>query len=370
MGYVLTEEQQLLKDSAKDIYKAAPVALVRELRDGEDTQGYSQELWDSIVESGWPGLAVSEANGGLGFGLRGVAVTMEEAGKSLSASPLLSTVIASCVIEKYGSDDQKSMLENIVMDGKIVTLGVQEGAFYNPGESATSATGSGSEIILNGTKDMVCDAHSADHFIISAVHNDTLSFFLIDSKTAGVSIEKEHYMDSRYYSKVHLENVKATDKMQIGSAAASKEITDHITNIASVLLSHELVGLMSEAFERTLAYLKERKQFGVTIGSFQALQHRAADTYGEIEIAKSLAIKACMALEAGDAHASALCSAAKAKCAKISQLVTNEGVQMFGGIGMTDDEEIGFFMKRARVAAQLYGSYSYHVDRFAQISGY
>jgi len=370
MGYVLTEEQQLLKDSAKDIYKAAPVATIRELRDGDDTQGYSQDLWNSIVESGWPGLAISEANGGLGFGLRGVAVSMEEAGKSLSASPLLSTVIASSVIEKYGSDEQKALLENIIMDGQIVALGVQEGSFYNPEASATTASGRGSDIVINGTKDMVSDAHSAGHFIISALHNDALCYFLIDSKTEGISIEKEFFMDSRYYSKVHLNGVKVTEAMQVGTGGTAKEIAEQITNIASVLISHELVGLMSEAFERTLAYLKERKQFGVTIGSFQALQHRAADTYGEIEIAKSLAIKACMALEAGDANASALCSAAKAKCAKISQLVTNEGVQLFGGIGMTDDEEIGFFMKRARVAAQLYGSYSYHVDRFARISGY
>ena len=177
-------------------------------------------------------------------------------------------------------------------------------------------------------------------------------------------------MDSRFYSKVHLKDVSVQSGMKIGSVGSGKKIATHITNMASVLVSNELIGLMSEAFERTLAYLKERQQFGVIIGTFQALQHRAADTYGEIEIAKSLAIKACIALEEGDVTASALCSAAKAKCAKISQLVTNEGVQMFGGIGMTDDEEIGFFMKRARVAAQLYGSYSFHIDRFAKISGY
>ncbi|MFT6809062.1 MAG: alkylation response protein AidB-like acyl-CoA dehydrogenase [Saprospiraceae bacterium] len=368
MGYVLTEEQRLLKDSAKDIYKAAPVATVRELRDNKDANGYSQELWNSIVESGWLGLAVTESNGGLGFGLRGVAVTMEEAGKSLSASPLHSVVTSSSVIEKYGSDDQKSLLENIVMDGKIIALGIQEGAFYNPQSPGSTISNNGTT--LSGSKDMVADAHTADHLIVSAMDGDELSFYLVSADTEGVSIEKEFFMDSRFYSKVQLSNVSVSSGMKLGKSGEGKHIADHITNVASVLIANELVGLMSEAFERTLAYLKERKQFGVTIGSFQGLQHRAADTYGEIEIAKSLAAKACMALESGDVSAAALCSAAKAKCAKVSRVVTNEGVQMFGGIGMTDDEEIGFFMKRARVAAQLFGSYSFHVDRFATINGY
>ncbi len=267
-----------------------------------------------------------------------------------------------------GSDDQKSLLEGIVMDGKIVAIAIQEGAFYNPQSAGSTVSNNGTA--LTGSKDMVADAHTADHLIISAMDGDEVCFYLIDAASDGVRIEKEFFMDSRFYSKVHLNNVSISGGMKIGKSGEGLQVADHITNLASVLIANELVGLMSEAFERTLAYLKERKQFGVTIGSFQALQHRAADTYGEIEIAKSLAAKACMALEAGDVSASAICSAAKAKCAKISQVVTNEGVQMYGGIGMTDDEEIGFFMKRARVAAQLFGNYSFHVDRFATINGY
>jgi len=177
-------------------------------------------------------------------------------------------------------------------------------------------------------------------------------------------------MDSRFYSKVKLENVSVNSTSILGDEGKGMKVINDITNMANALLSNELVGVMSEAFDRTIDYLKERRQFDKEIGSFQALQHRAADLYGEIEIAKSLAIKALDAIDEDNFMAPAICSMAKAKCAKVSQLATNEGVQMFGGIGMTDDEEIGFFMKRARVASQLYGGYAYHVDRYASMNGY
>ena len=177
-------------------------------------------------------------------------------------------------------------------------------------------------------------------------------------------------MDSRYYSEVKFDQVHVTNEDVIGNEGAGKKVINDLVNVGNALLSSELVGIMEEAFHRTVEYLKERVQFDQQIGTFQALQHRAADLFGEIELAKSITIKALDALDTNDFMAPALASMAKAKCAKVAQRATNEGIQMFGGIGMTDDEEIGFFLKRARVAAQQLGGYAYHLDRFAKMNGY
>lgn len=368
MGYILTEEQQLLKDSAKDILKAAPVSLLRDLRDARDELMLSMSLWRDIVASGWPGLAADESVGGLGFGMQGVAIAMQECGRTLSATPLVSTVIGTYILEHFGSTAQKMLIRDITLNGHIIAIAIQEGAFYNPYHVSTILDKSTQTI--NGNKQMVADAHVADHLLVSVLEDGHLAYYLVDSKSEGIHIVKELLMDSRYYSQIHLQGVSVTEQQRVGDVSQYRDIADVITDIASILIGAELVGLMDETFARTVAYLKERQQFGVAIGTFQGLQHRAADAYCEIEIAKSMAMKACMALEGKHPDRSAICSAAKQKASKVAQLVTNEGIQMFGGIGMTDDEEIGFFMKRARVAAQQYGNTSYHIDRYARLRGY
>lgn len=370
MGYVLTEEQHFLKDSAKDLLKQAPVALVRELRDSEDQNGYSTDLWKSMVEMGWCGLSISEESGGLGFGIRGMGIILEEAGRSLSSSPLLTVAVSSFLIEKYGNATQKERLTQIAEAGSVVALAIQEGALYRPESAQVICTSSSDKLVLNGTKTMVSDAHMADSMIVSAQTNDGLSTFLINTDLAGVSMEPIQLMDTRYYSDVHFDHVEIDGTDLLGKSGKGATIINDLTSLSNALLSAELVGLMSEAFDRTIDYLKERRQFDKEIGSFQGLQHRAADLYGEIEVTKSIAYKAMMAIDSNDFMAPAFCSMAKARACKTSQLATNEGVQMFGGIGMTDDEEIGFFLKRARVASQLFGGHSYHVDRFAKMSGY
>jgi alkylation response protein AidB-like acyl-CoA dehydrogenase len=370
MSYVLSEEQQLLKDSAKDLFKGAPVSLVRDLRDNGNTNGFSMDLWDEMVSMGWPSLAITEENGGLDFGIRGHGIVMEEAGRSLTNSPLVSLATSSYIIQKYGSAEQTSRLSDIAEGGNVIAIAIQEGIHYNPDQPASQAVKNGETWEISGTKTMVADAHVATHLIVNVKTENGLSIFLVPVDAPGVSISKDFLMDSRFYGEVHLSNVSVSDGNLIGEEGKGKKVISTITDVANALISAELFGLMSEAFERTVAYLKERRQFDQPIGSFQALQHRAAYMYSEIEIAKSLVLKALDGIDQSDFMTPALCSMAKAKCAKLSQLVTNEGVQMYGGIGMTDDEEIGFFMKRARVAAQQYGSFSYHVDRFATLSGY
>lgn len=370
MAYVLSEEQKLLKDSAKDLLKAAPVSLVREMRDNGHERAFSQELWRSMIEMGWPALGISEDHEGLGFGVRGWGIVVEEMGRNLSNSPLISNAVASLILEKYGDQEQKQMIPKFSSEGEVVAIAFQEGLHFRPNRPDTKAEKSGDGWIISGSKDFVADAHAAGHLIINATSDEGMIFLIVDSTAKGVVIEKEMFMDSRFYSHISFDDVKVSERSQIGTKQKSQDILSSIINVSNTLIAAELIGLMSEAFERTIAYLKERRQFDRFIGSFQALQHRAADMYSEIEVAKSLVIKALDAIDSNDFMSPALSSMAKAKSVKTAQTVTNEGIQMYGGIGMTDDEEIGFFMKRARVAAQQYGSYSYHLDRFSTLSGY
>jgi len=369
MAYVLTEEQQFLKDSAGDLLKMSPVADIRTRRDGDDEEGFSKGMWQKMIEMGWPGVAASEEVGGLAFGLRSAGILMEASGRSLGASPLLSSLVSAFALEKYGDDTQRELASKICGEGAIVALALQEGNFYSSSSSQAELIDGQDGLMLKGTKDFVADAHIADHFIVSAHGKDGLVHVLVPANIEGVNVKKEFMMDARYYGKVTFTEVPLKSFAVIGSAKG-KLLANDITNVANALISAELVGLMSEAFERTMDYLKERRQFDKAIGSFQGLQHRAAHLFGEIENSRSIMIKALDALDQGDALAAAYSSMAKAKCVKTANLATNEGVQMFGGIGMTDDEEIGFFMKRARVAAQQFGGYSYHADRFARMSGY
>ncbi len=365
MAYVLTEEQEFLKSSAKDLLKGAPVALVRELRDKNSELGYSDELWKAMVEMGWPTTALSEDLGGLDFGLKGLNIIMEECGRTLSNSPLFSSLLSGLVIQKYGNQSHKEILKQSVTNGAPIAVAIQEGETYNPKRNTSQLSGGA----LSGEKTMVADAHVASHFIVACTGESGVEVVLVPADSAGIIITKDFYMDSRYYSTVHFDKVTVSVD-QILSQGKGKSVVNYTTNCASLLLSSELIGLMTEAFERTVAYIKERRQFDRVIGSFQGLQHRAADLYGEIEVAKSLVLRAVDALQEEDIIAPALCSMAKAKSSKVAQVATNEGVQMYGGIGMTDDEEIGFFLKRSRVAIALFGNYSYHLNRFAKMSGY
>ena len=370
MAFVLTEEQQFLRESARDLLKSAPVSLIRELRDSRDEKGYSEQLWNSMIEMGWQGIAVKEEFGGLDFGLRSQGLVFEELGRSLSSSPLLSAVVSYQVLQKFGSEAQKERLNAMMENGALAAICIQEGEHYKTNSYASEASMSPMGYNLNGSKDFVADGHVASAFITVAHGPNGDTVFLVDANSDGIEIDKEFMMDSRYYSRVTFTNVAVQKANIIGEEGQAKKIVNFINNLSNALLSAELVGIMTEAFDRTVDYLKERRQFDQAIGSFQALQHRAADLYGEIEIAKSLSIKALDALDEDNALSPAFCSMAKAKCIKVAQTTTNEGIQMFGGIGMTDDEEIGFFLKRARVAAQQFGGYSYHLNRFARLSGY
>lgn len=379
MALVLNEEQLMLKDSAAGfLTQKATVAHLRALRDNGSERGFSDDVWRDMVEMGWAGIAIPEAFGGLGYGYTGLGLVLEQAGRNLSASPLQSTVLVSAsVIGELGSAQQKEQLLGAISAGeKLVSLALQEGPHHAPLQTAMSATAQGGDYILNGSKVLVLDASAAHAFIVIARTSGKsgdekgLSAFLLDAATPGLTLERRSLVDSRNAGAIVLKDCRVSASNLLGAPGEAWSGLGRALDIANIGLAAELLGLATEAFERTVAYLKERKQFGRVIGSFQGLQHRAAELFAELELARSIVLQALHAIDDGEQALSVLASAAKAKLCEVAQRATNEAVQMHGGVGMTDDFEIGFFIKRARVAQHTFGDYNYHLDRFAQLSGF
>ncbi|MEJ6525847.1 MAG: acyl-CoA dehydrogenase family protein [OM182 bacterium] len=382
MSLVLSEDQQLLKDSAKAfVDQNAPVSVLRGLRDSKDAQGYDQNLWRQMLELGWAGMAIPEAYGGFEFGYGGLGVVLEESGRTLVSSPLIATVLlGASAINEFGSEAQKSeFLPQVVSGELLLALAMDEKPHHRPCRIETSAVKSGEGYVLNGCKTFVLDGHIANKLVVvartsGAIDDEAgLSVFLVDAAAEGVSINRSWMVDSRNSSMLSLNNVKVGADALLGAEGDAYTSLTRVLDIGRIGIAAEMLGSMQQAFEITLDYLKQREQFGVLIGSFQGLQHRAAEMYSEIELCKSAVRAALAALDDADktdADIAEFASIAKAKLSEVATLVSNEAVQMHGGIGMTDEYDIGFYMKRARVAAAFLGDALFHRERYASLNGF
>ena len=382
MSLVLSEDQQLLKDSAKTfVDQNAPVSVLRGLRDSKDAQGYDQNLWRQMLELGWAGMAIPEAYGGFEFGYGGLGVVLEESGRTLVSSPLIATVLlGASAINELGSDAQKSeFLPQVVSGELLLALAIDEKPHHRPCRIETSAVKSGEGYVLNGCKTFVLDGHIANKLIVvartaGAIDDEAgLSVFLVDAAAEGVSINRSWMVDSRNSAMLSLNDVKVGADALLGAEGDAYSSLTRVLDIGRIGVAAEMLGSMQQAFEITLDYLKQREQFGVLIGSFQGLQHRAAEMYSEIELCKSAVRAALAALDDADktdADIAEFASIAKAKLSEVATLVSNEAVQMHGGIGMTDEYDIGFYMKRARVAAAFLGDALFHRERYASLNGF
>ncbi|MDA7691863.1 acyl-CoA dehydrogenase family protein [Gammaproteobacteria bacterium] len=382
MSLVLSEDQQLLKDSAKAfVDQNAPVSVLRGLRDSKDAQGYDQNLWRQMLELGWAGMAIPEAYGGFEFGYGGLGVVLEESGRTLVSSPLIATVLlGASAINELGSDAQKSeFLPQVVSGELLLALAIDEKPHHRPCLIETSAVKSGEGYVLNGCKTFVLDGHIANKLVVvartsGAIDDEAgLSVFLVDAAAEGVSINRSWMVDSRNSAMLSLNNVKVGADALLGAEGGAYTSLTRVLDIGRIGVAAEMLGSMQQAFEITLDYLKQREQFGVLIGSFQGLQHRAAEMYSEIELCKSAVRAALAALDDADktdADIAEFASIAKAKLSEVATLVSNEAVQMHGGIGMTDEYDIGFYMKRARVAAAFLGDALFHRERYASLNGF
>ena len=373
MALVLNEEQLMLKDSARDFLQGrAPVSHLRELRDSANAEGFSRELWSEMTDMGWPAILVPEQHGGLEYGYTGIGIVLEESGRTLTPSPLLSTaMVGAAAIVKAGSDQQcEAILPGIAAGEHLLALACDESSRHSPHKVETEAVEGGATYRISGRKVSVVDGHIADIFIVSARTGNGVSLFLVPADASGVTVEPYPVLDTHYAANVSFDQVEVSKQDLLGPLDGGLDVLDYILDVARVGVSAELLGVAQEAFERTIEYLKERKQFGVPIGSFQALQHRAAHLFGEIEMCKSLVIKALHTLDEqadGDAE---LISLTKAKLGETAHLATTEAIQMHGGIGMTDEFDIGFFLKRCQILESLYGNNAYHLDRFARQRDY
>ncbi|MEM0953609.1 MAG: acyl-CoA dehydrogenase [Pseudomonadota bacterium] len=379
MSLVFNEEQVMLRDAAAGfLAEKAPIAELRRLRDEADITGFSRPLWREMSDMGWAGIAIPEAYGGLGYGYTGLGLVLEQMGRNLSVSPLQSSIlVCATALVEAASDAQKEALLPALASGELtMALALQEGPHHNPAQTSMHVAVDGDQLVLNGSKRLVFDGHTADKLLVVARSagasgdSNGLSMLLVDAKAAGVAIERVIMLDSRNSANVHFDDVRVSASDAVGELGSAGTALERVLDIVNIGLSAELLGLSAEAFERTMSYLKERKQFGAAIGSFQALQHRAAEMYAQLELARSMVVKALQAIDAGAEDLSTVASACKAKLCEVSNLVACEAIQMHGGIGMTDEFDIGFYLKRARVAQHSYGDYNYHLDRFARLSGY
>jgi alkylation response protein AidB-like acyl-CoA dehydrogenase len=381
MPMILNEEQSMLKDSARDFCSSsAPIAQLRKLRDADDPDAFDRATWKAMVELGWAGIPWPEEFGGLAFGYKGLGVVTEEAGRTLTASPLFASVwVGGTAINLGGSDAQKAELLPAIAGGELlVALALEESHRHSPYGIATTAEASAGGFVLNGAKTFVLDGNSADKLVVAARtsgragERDGISLFLVDRSAQGVSVKRTKMTDSRNAANIDFNGVSVATDAVLGELNKGADVLDATLDIARIGLAAEMLGSLQECFERTIAYLKEREQFGVPIGSFQALKHRAADMFCEVELSKSCVLEALTALDEGrDANEIAkLASLAKAKVGETFNRVSREGIQMHGGIGMTDEFDIGFFLKRSAVAEQTFGDVNFHRNRYGELEGY
>lgn len=379
MALILTEEQNLVRDSARAfLADNAGVAHLRQLRDSRDGDGFSRDIWRAFAELGFCGILVPEALGGTGLGHVEAGIVMEEIGRNLTPSPFLSTAILGVTALLRAGDAARNaaLLPKIASGALLMALAVDEGPKHNPAATALSAERRGNGFVLDGAKSFVVDGHVADLLVVAARtagepgDADGLTLFLVDARAPGVQIERTVMVDAHNAARIVLRGVAVDADAVLGAVDHGGGLLDAVLNAGRAAVAAELTGVGEEAFGRTLSYLKERRQFGQPIGSFQALQHRAAHAFTELEITRAAVLKALQELDRDATAAGPVVSVAKARAGASTTLAVQEAVQMHGGIGMTDEFDIGLFMKRARVGQELFGDAGFHADRLARLYNY
>lgn len=370
------DEQRQLHQSAQEfLARRAPVASQRALRDRDDVLGFEPAVWGEVAGLGWTAAVFPEAYGGFDFGWGGLGGVFECIGRNLSPLPLLSSVVlGGGVLLAAGDAEQHRRWLPAVIDGsRRFALAVDEAGRHVPAWIATTAARDGDGWVLEGDKWFVIDGVGADVFIVAARTRGEpgdaqgLGLFVVEARQAGVTVERLRMVDARNAARVRLHGVRVGHDAVLGSPEGGFEPLDGVLDKARVCLAAEALGLLREVFERTLGYLKERVQFGVPIGSFQALQHRAARAHCELELLESCVAGALEAIDAGSAASRELASIAKARASDLCETLANEALQLHGGIGVTDEFDLGLFVKRARVLQQTFGDGAFHRDRYARL---
>ena len=379
MPMVLNEEQRHLRDTAREfLQEKAPVAALRELRDDDDSLGYSQALWAEMAAMGWSGIIIPEEFGGLEFGFAGLGVVLQETGRTLTASPLFATCVlgASAILLAGDQHQKEAVLPGIAAGDICLALALEESHRHEPLGVRLRAERSGNGYRLNGAKQFVLDGHSADRLVVVARSSgepgsaEGISLLLVDAHAPGISRRRTPMMDSRNAARIEFHDVDVPATALLGGEGEAWPVLEQVLDRGRAAIAAEMLGSAHECFERTVGYLKQRQQFGALIGTFQALQHRAAQIFIDLELLQSVVRDACDKVDSASPLLAMVASLAKARANDACELVSNEAVQMHGGIGITDQLDIGLFLKRARVTMQILGDTRFHRSRYATLRGF
>ena len=371
MPLYLNDDQVMLRDSAQSFIgeEGAIGKQLRRWRDIGCKDGFGHGLWKQFAEMGFTGILIDEADGGLGLGHVEAGIVLEAIGRNLTPSPFLITAVA--VVEALkGTRHKQRWFPGIIAGETVASLAIDEGAKHRPEAIAMRADRSGNGFRLSGRKQFVVQGASADLLVVAARAEEGLTLFAVEPDRAGLEVEGVRLADSSIGARIDFRDVEVDSDSVVGEVGQGEAVLARMLAAGRSGAAAELVGIGSAAMDMSVDYLRQRKQFGRPIGEFQALQHRAAHLYSELEIARAAALKAQQLLDEGSDEAEAMVAVAKAKAGRASTLAVQEGVQMHGGVGMTDEYDIGLYMKRDRVLNELFGDPNYHSDRLARMRGY
>lgn len=371
MPLYLTDDQVMLRDTARGFMagEGAIAKQYRKYRDMNCKDGFGHALWKQFAEMGFTGILIDEADGGLGLGNVEAGIVLEEIGRNLTPSPFLVTAVA--VVEALrGTKHGERWYPGILAGETVAALAIDEGSKHRPEAIAMTAERSGNGFRLSGRKQFVVQGASADVFVVAAHAPDGLTLFAVEQGMKGLDVEGVRLADASIGARLVFDRVELDADAVIGEVGQGRNVLRRVLNAGRAGAAAELVGVGSAAMGMTVDYMKQRKQFGRAIGEFQALQHRAAHLYSELEIARAAALKAQQLLDEDADKAEMMVSVAKAKAGRASALAVQEGVQMHGGIGMTDEYDVGLYMKRDRVLNELFGDAAYHADTVARLKDY
>ncbi|AGC46121.1 acyl-CoA dehydrogenase [Myxococcus stipitatus DSM 14675] len=379
MGLLETTEQESLRETARRfVHERMPLSHVRQLRDSGAPDGLSRETWRELAGLGLAGIMIPVSHGGMGLGWTELGLVLEECGRTLAPTPMMSTVVlGSTALTLGGTASQLGdWLRPIASGEKLLALAHDEGTRHAPYGVGTRASLGSDGYRIQGEKALVLDGHLADALIVvartsgSSGEREGLTLFLVPAQSHGLHVTRTLLVDSRNAARVRLDEVLARPEDILGTLDRGAEVLDPLLDRARVALSAEMLGGLVEAFESTLTQLKSRKQFGVAIGSFQALKHRVARLHCEVSLTRAIITEALHAIDEDRSNVPLLASAAKARASDTFLHVANEAIQLHGGMGVTDACDIGLFLKRARVAAMTFGDGHFHRDHFARLRGY
>ena len=374
-----TEDQAMLAESASG-FMADEGNIAKQLRHWRDRNckdGFGHALWKQMAEMGFTGMLLDEEDGGLGMGHVEAGIVLEEIGRNLTPSPFLTSSVLAATALKHGSADMKGRyLPGLIEGESVYAVAVDETAKHRPSRITTKAEKSGNGFKLSGSKSFVVQGPSSDMIVVAArtsgsdEDEDGITLFSVPKDASGMTQDPVRLVDSSMASHITFDGVELDGDAVIGEVDGGRDVLNAMLTAGRLGAAAEGVGVASGAMDMTIDYLKQRKQFGKLIGEFQGLQHRASHLYSEVEIARAVVIKAQQLADAGAESAELMSSVAKAKVAKAASLAVREGVQMHGGIGMTDEYDIGLYMKRDRALSEFLGDAFFHANRVADMSGY